>query len=810
LSPQPAAPVELFYSYAHEDGKLRDELDTHLATLKREGVIRGWHDRAIVAGREWGGEIDEQLKSADILLLLVSPDFLASDYCHEVEVKQAMRRHEAFEARVIPIILRPSDWTHTPFSKLQALPKNAKPITLWGNSDEAFLNVARGIRKAAEELLSTRSPRAETEGKTADSTPHVSLANIPRPPLVGFVARRDEQGRDIVGRLREDLAPRSNKLVTLSGPGGVGKTTLAAEAARALADDFAGRLVWSSADGRASYSLSTLLDDIATQLGRPDLRPLAPDAKKEQVHALVADPPVLVVLDNYETVAPDERGGIEEWFTQSRCSSLITSRQRVAPTLNINIAAMSREEAEELLERLIAQTQDPEMFSASVRQRVYETAEANPFLIEWVVAQIDQAQEPDTVFAELAQGEGDAAERVFDRSFNLPQVGDDGRAALLALSLFSPSASREALAAVSGFGDDPKRFNEAVKNLRALWLIKGLDENRRFTIEGLTRTLAAAHLSKDARANEFGQRFVAYFLDYVGAHTQPTPEDYNLLEEEKDNLSSATDAAFFHEAWESVVPMAFALARPTSGMFDVRGYWDEALRINELALQAARLSSNKGDVASLAHNVAIMHQQRGEREEARRLYDESLEINKKLGDQSGIAITLHELGRLAQAQGDLVAAQRLYDESLELKKNLGDQSGIASSLHQLGMLAQDQGDKDEARRLYDESLEINKKLGNQSSIASTLHNLAVIAQAQGDLVEARRLYDGSLEIKRKLGDQSGIASSLHQLGMLAEEEGDKSEAVRLFRDSLNIFERLGSPYAEVSRRCLKRVVSESS
>ncbi len=89
-----------------------------------------------------------------------------------------------------------------------------------------------------------------------------------------------------------------------------------------------------------------------------------------------------------------------------------------------------------------------------MRQHIYETAEANPFLMEWVVAQIGAAQEPDTVFEELAEGEGDAAQRVFDRSFNLPQLGEDGRAALLALSLFVPSASREALAEVAGFGDD--------------------------------------------------------------------------------------------------------------------------------------------------------------------------------------------------------------------------------------------------------------------------------------------------------------------------------------------------------------------
>lgn len=668
-APQSPEPVEVFYSYAHKDEELRNELDIHLATLKREKVIRGWHDRGIVAGQEWGGEIDEHLKAADIILLLVSPDFLASDYCNDIEVEQAMKRHEADEARVIPIILRPSDWTRATFSKLQALPKNAKPITRWEDRDEAFLNVAEGIRKAAEDLLNTRGPRPKIADDSAKALP--PLTHIPRPPIVGFVARRDAQGHNIVERLKEELAPRKSQLVTLSGPGGIGKTTLAAEAVRSLADEFGGRVVWSAAGGRSSFSLSTLLDDIATQLGRADLRTLAPELKKEQVHALVADPPALVVLDNYETVMPDERRSIEDWFKQAQCAALITSRAKVAQTLNITISAMSREEAQEFLEKLIAQTQDPEVFSAEVRRRVYETAEANPFLMEWVVAQIDASQEPRTVLEELKHGEGDAAERVFTRSFKLPQVGDDGRAALLALSLFTPSASRPALASVAGFGDDEKRLSEALKNLRALWLIKGLDENSRFTIEGLTRSLAGARLSKDERADEFRRRFVAYFLGYVGVHRQPTPEDYDVLEAEKDSLSSATDAAFADEDWESVVRMADTLAEPVSGMLGVRGYWDEALRLNELALRAARFSSNEGYVAMLAHNVAIVHQNRGEHEEARRLYDESLEIKKKLGKQSGIASTLHQLGMLAEDEGDKSEAARLFREALSIFEKLG-------------------------------------------------------------------------------------------------------------------------------------------
>ncbi len=142
----------IFFAYAREDEELRDELQKHLSILERQGAITSWHDRKIGAGKEWKGEIDTHLNTARVILLLISPDFIASDYCWDVEVKRAMERHEAGEARVIPVILRSVEWRDAPFGKLQALPTDAKPVTSWENRDEAFLDIAQGIRAAVMEL----------------------------------------------------------------------------------------------------------------------------------------------------------------------------------------------------------------------------------------------------------------------------------------------------------------------------------------------------------------------------------------------------------------------------------------------------------------------------------------------------------------------------------------------------------------------------------------------------------------------------------------------------------------------------------
>lgn len=152
----------LFFSYSHKDENLRDRLETQLALLQRQGVIEVWHDRRITAGDEFAGRIDKELERADIILLLVSPDFLASDYCYDVEMTKALDRHAAGTARVIPVILRHCDWHGAPFGKLLAAPKDGKPITSWPDLDEAFLDVVQQIRAALPKSAGTATKSIDT------------------------------------------------------------------------------------------------------------------------------------------------------------------------------------------------------------------------------------------------------------------------------------------------------------------------------------------------------------------------------------------------------------------------------------------------------------------------------------------------------------------------------------------------------------------------------------------------------------------------------------------------------------------------
>jgi hypothetical protein len=161
-------PVSLFYSYSHRDEEFRSALETHLSVLRRSRLIAEWHDRMIGAGGDWKGEIDRNLASADIVLLLVSADFIASDYCWGEEMTKALQRHERGEARVIPVILRPCRWRSTPLAKLQAVPGDGKPVTDWLSRDTAFDDVAAAIERIIEDQQQERLRAAEEANRQAE------------------------------------------------------------------------------------------------------------------------------------------------------------------------------------------------------------------------------------------------------------------------------------------------------------------------------------------------------------------------------------------------------------------------------------------------------------------------------------------------------------------------------------------------------------------------------------------------------------------------------------------------------------------
>lgn len=170
--------AKAFISYSHRDDRALDRLHTHLAMLRRDGLITEWYDREILAGKDIDRGIAENLANSEVFLALVSPDFLASNYCYEREMKVALERHEAGTLQVIPIIVEACDWKASPLSKLKALPKDGKPISTWTNEDVAYLDVVTELRRTLSSERKEPPTRTESNSTLSKRKPETKRYRI--------------------------------------------------------------------------------------------------------------------------------------------------------------------------------------------------------------------------------------------------------------------------------------------------------------------------------------------------------------------------------------------------------------------------------------------------------------------------------------------------------------------------------------------------------------------------------------------------------------------------------------------------------
>lgn len=284
--------VEIFYSYAHKDEPYLERLHIHLSMLRREGFLTTWYDRQIVAGTDWTQAIDTHLEQAAVILLLVSPDYLASDYCYAIEMQRALQRHDAGVTRVIPLLLRPCDWSRAPFARLQCLPRGGLAITLWDNEDLAWSDVTAGIRKAIE----------------THPLVYASSSQVTHPPLWNVPHRRNPvfTGRekiltDLAAALRTSQATALSQPQAISGLAGIGKTQIAVEYAYQYRHTYQ-CVIWTPAD--TYESLVSGYVAMASLLKLPEKETQDPQIMIQAVKTwLQAHGSWLLILDNADDLA---------------------------------------------------------------------------------------------------------------------------------------------------------------------------------------------------------------------------------------------------------------------------------------------------------------------------------------------------------------------------------------------------------------------------------------------------------------------------------------------------------------------------
>jgi len=797
-------PISVFFSYAHEDELLRDELAKHLKLLVRQGVIKTWYDRDITAGSEWAGQIDQNMEAAQVILLLVSADFLASDYCYDKELIRSIERHDAGEARVIPVILREVDWQGAPFAKLQALPKNSEPVTSWANRDQAFADIARGIRRTVEDLQPDSEPQSSGTGSMSLNQVSVlsSIAeNLPRSGAVQFVGRQET-----IQQLHQlCYHQNSAKVTAVIGMGGVGKTELALQYALSYRNDYTAGICWLQA--RSGDIGSQIIQFCRLRLNLSPSEELDLLTQVEFCWTHWTSGNALIILDDvtdYKAIKPFLPPN------NPRFKVLITTRLRLGKSVQqLELNVFSEASAIALLESLVT----PERVQAELNnaRKLLAWLGYLPLGVELVGRYLER--KPDFSLEEMQ-------ERLQTKSLNersLKKSDDDmtartGVAAAFELSWETlPEAARHLSCLLSLFAIAPIPWKlverccseadpEDLEELRDEMLLNLHLLQRKgsglYQLHQLVREFLRNKLELIEESDELSRQFCQAMVDT--AQQVPESPTRKLILQMSSAMPHIAETAtqLSHTLNESAFTQPFqALAR----FYEGQGFYEKAETWAEIFHQKAKeqFGSEHPLIATSLDNLAFIYKSRGKYAEAEPLYLQALEMRKKLlsNEHPEVADSLNNLALLYDAQGRYTEAESLCIQALEMRKKLlkDQHPDIADSLNNLGLLYVNQGKCLEAEPLLEEALTLRKQLlgSEHPRIATSLNNLAYCYSNQEKYKEAEPLYIKALELyKCLLGeDHPEVAISLNNLAYHYVNQSRYAEAEPLFIQALEILKQ---------------------
>ena len=689
------------------------------------------------------------------------------------------------------------------------------------------LILARAMAKDREERYRSSRDLADALRALRESADHVTATiMLPRQLAARGPSNLPSQLTSFIGRRRERAEVRrlfgSSRTVTLTGPGGSGKTRMAIQ----VAMDMLGE----QPEGAWLVELESLHDPalvpqtvasvlgVQEEPGRPLLETLAQTIVAKEM---------LLVLDNCEHLA-GAVAAAAEWLLREcpQLRVLATSREPLGlrgelvwrvPMLSVpdirTTAVRTKdivarfESVRLFVDRAVAAHPSFQLTdkNASAVAQICHRLDGIPLAIELAAVRV-KALPVDKILSRLADrfqlltgGSRTALPRqqtlraTVDWSYEL--LSPKERVLLNRVTVFAGGFTLEAAEGVCPNGE--------VKDSEVLDLVSALvdkslvvpeetDEMGRYRLLETIRDYGGEKLRDSGEARALAERHGNYFIEFAeAAEPELRGPDQALwlqrIEQEHDNVRLAIRACVGRGDSPGALRLAGALWR----FWYVRGYWEEGRkRLSEVSAMpdaGARTAAR----AKALYGGAVLARIQGDFGAAESLLQESLRIASELGTLGAVADALFELGNVANHQEDLVTARGFYERALTLRRELNDRLGIALTSHGLGVVAYAMGDPVAARALYEEAIAIQRERGNLRAEAAGLNGLGDVALYQGDLAAAREFQNRSLAIQRELGDKSGIAFSLRLLGRIAVREGDIASARRLLAESLEIFKEVG-------------------
>jgi len=827
--------VNIFISYSHTDVSYLERLLVNLKPLEREGNINIWYDKKISPGTDFRDSINKNLENADIIVLLISPDFLASDFIYKNEKMIALKKHEAEEARVISVVIRPVHLVDDPVLALQVLPKNAKPVSTWKSEDDAWVNVLEGIKSVIKDILKNRERRVRRDD---DNDIKLCVCHLISTPVLHPVGRSDEI-ESVVNAIKGCAS------MAITGIAGVGKTTILAFSISEIAKlkpslynyICSHRIVQGSKEVRMKQLIQYLADCLKLSLATEDI-----SVQINQIRRVIANNRVLLAIDNADDV--ESRDIVQTIRLQlPNIVIVVTSRHQVWRDFErITVEGLSDSDGLRLFKENYKNINidDPNLKTLCKRVK------GHPMMITYLAIEArKRGIPPDELINQFQEFniDRDLAIR-FNSVFE--GLSEKCREVIDVIGLLETGTLQ-----IDLLRDVLQVKMEDLENMDDQFIIHLHHSRRHFTVHELIRTWCRNHL--EGRRNQRTHlipKISEFYLNFLKERRNPKPHELTEIDKEWPNILGLIDNLLEPNSKFDPHLLLTLLDEAIGDHFDdPNGYIPRrrqmasilvdpshnprAEKLKEMCIKtdsllAARVEKNLGhfyywrgdfeQAAELFHRAREKYEKHkniegqasttwllgyleGDRnfyKEGEKYYQQGLELAKQVVPYNPelvaighhlIGCTLYHQGRFGEAEKEFLRAKGLIDKETVPHLITRVERRLACTALRMGRL-------DEAKKLLGIVKNQVKELERPRDAARIDRQLALLHLKQGNLEEAEGLLDQALSEFKEVNSKRGIGYTNYCFSILRRKQGRLIEARKLCEKSLEVAKETGSLYGE--------------